>query len=124
MLQDCFFRLSKRNHVTPLLKELHWLPIKARIEYKIATMCFKALNGTSPSYISDLVSPYEPKRSLRSSNKKEAVVPISKLKTYGDRAFTFTAPCVWNNLPEQLRKSDNFNSFKKDLKTQIFNKFF
>ena len=118
------FQVSKRNHVTPLLEKLHWLPIEARIEYKIATICFKALNGTSPSYIVNLINVYEPVRTLRSSNMKQLVVPTSKIKTYGDRAFTFTAPSVWNSLPEHLRKSNNFNTFKKDLKTHIFNKFF
>ena len=118
------FKVSKRNHVTPLLEQLHWLPIKARIEYKIATICFNALNGTSPLYISELTQLYEPIRKLRSSNSKLAVVPSSKLKTYGDRAFTFTAPCVWNSLPEDLRKASDFNLFKKELKTHIFKKYF
>ena len=118
------FKVSKRSHITPFLKELHWLPIRARIEYKIATICFNALNGTSPLYISDLIQEYKPIRNLRSSQANRLSVPTSKLKTYGDRAFSFTAPHVWNSLPEHLRKTSDFKKFKKDLKTHIFNKYF
>ena len=58
---------SRYEHVTPLLIQLHWLPIEQRITFKIAVITFKALHGAAPSYITDLIKPYAPGRLLRSS---------------------------------------------------------
>jgi hypothetical protein len=53
--------LSHRSdHITPVLKELHWLPVKQRIKYKIILFVYKAINGIAPAYINDLISPYVP----------------------------------------------------------------
>ena len=60
---------SRYKHVTPLLIQLHWLPIEQRITFKIAVITFKALHGAAPSYITDLIKPYTPGRILRSSNQ-------------------------------------------------------
>ena len=117
------YRMSKKEHVTPLLHELHWLPVKARIEYKIATMCFKSLNGHGPMYLNQLLTPYEPQRQLRSSNLNKLVIPKTNLKTYGDRAFTSTGPSVWNCLPEHLKHTTDFESFKRNLKTYLFREY-
>ena len=73
LAQNCAARLilcgRKHDHVTPLLKELHWLPVEQRIIFKILFFTFKALNNLCPSYISDLLHIYRPTRSLRSSSK-------------------------------------------------------
>ena len=60
----------KRDHVTPLLKELHWLPVKFRCQYKIATLVYRHFEGTLAPYLSSSLCTYEPSRSLRSSNEK------------------------------------------------------
>ena len=72
--------------------ELHWLPVEHRIVFKILLLVFKSLNILVPSYISDLLTPYIPSRSLRSSNQSLRVVPRSSQKSYGDRAFAMAAP--------------------------------
>ena len=92
---------SKYDHATPMLRELHWLPIKARIEYKLALTCFKSKSGNYPSYISDLLVPYTPTRSLRSSSSNNFSIPRIHLKGFGERAFTFSGPSVWNALPQE-----------------------
>ena len=51
-------RLSKREHITPILKELHWLPVTHRIKYKVILMTFKAIYGTCPDYTCDMITPY------------------------------------------------------------------
>ena len=72
-------RSRKYDHITPILSSLHWLPIKFRIDYKVLLMTYKALNGLAPVYLTDLLSPYNPSRSLRSQNSGLLVVPrISK----------------------------------------------
>ena len=60
--------MGRREHVSPVLQELHWLPVRRRVEFKLATFMFKSLHGGAPSYLSDawkLVP--EASRRLRSS---------------------------------------------------------
>ena len=86
-------RKQKYDHVTPLLIELHWLPVSQRIVFKILLLTFKALNGLSPSYITDLLERYVPTRPLRSSSRGLLKVPRSNSK-YGDRSFSVCAPTL------------------------------
>ena len=66
---------SRRDHITPVLKNLHWLPVKLRITFKILLLTYKILNGQSPSYLTSLISSYKPVRSLRSSDLLLLQVP-------------------------------------------------
>ena len=96
---------SKRNHVTPLLKELHWLPVKYRIQYKLATLAFRHSDGTLPPYLSSSLYRYQPSCSLRSLTEILLKIPKTNLKTFGERSFGYNAPTVWNSLPPDLRAS-------------------
>ena len=113
-----------REHITPVLKNLHWLPVKQRIHYKILTFVYKALNGLAPQYITDLIKPVQHIRTLRSSSKCLLKVPKSNLVTYGDRGFSMAGPVLWNSLPEKLQKSKSLEIFKKGLKTHLFREAF
>ena len=86
----------KHKHITPVLRDLHWLPVHERIRFKILLMTFKCLNQLAPSYLSDLLIHYRLSRTLRSSDKELLVQPRCHLKTYGERAFSFIAPKLWN----------------------------
>ena len=99
------FRKNRSEHVTPMLISLHWLPIKQRIEYKLATLAFRYFDGTLPPYLSHCLSSYTPHRSLRSSSDKLLCVPRVNLKSAGARSFQYQAPCVWNSVPIQTRFS-------------------
>jgi hypothetical protein len=114
----------KFDHVTPLLKHLHWLPIKYRIEYKISLVTYKALHGQAPEYITDLLHEYKPTRVLRSSSLGLLQEKRARLKRSGDRAFSTCAPKLWNNLPITVRSCDSTDSFKTALKTYLFKKAF
>ena len=111
---------SRYEHVTSLLIQRHWLPIEQRITFKIAVITFKALHGSAPDYITELIKPYTPSRSLRSSNKLLLFKPRFNLKTYGGRSFTMAAPSVWNTLPLEVRSCCSLSSFKSKLKTLLF----
>jgi hypothetical protein len=117
-------RKKKRDHVMPLLKTLHWLPITQRIEFKINLLTYKALHGLAPDYISDLLEPYQPTRTLRSASKGYLQEKQARLKRAGDRAFSFCAPKLWNRLPENVTSCDTVESFKIALKTYFFRKVF
>ena len=120
--------VTKSNRFTPancLLVDLHWLPIRYRIQYKIACLCYNFFNGSSPSYFSNLISVYSPPRNLRSLNQNSLSVPKKGSKTYGDRAFCHSAPETWNNFPNSFRNKvyQSESSFKNHLKTYLFNIF-
>ena len=117
--------LKKRKYerVTPLLKQLHWLPVRARIEYKLALLCFKSKHAQSPGYINDLVSPHRSLRSLRSSSSDTLAIPKTKLKNFGDRAFSFSGPTAWNNLPNNIKGCKSLTTFRSQLKTFLFRKY-
>lgn len=115
---------TKYEHITPILIDLHWLPVEYRITYKILLLVYKAINGLSPSYISNLLSFCTSSYSLCSCSNKLLQVPRSKLKSYGDRRFSIAGPKLWNSIPASLRNADSLNSFKKHLKTYLIRQAF
>ena len=115
---------EKYEHITPSLMDLNWLPVEYRIIYKILLLIYKAINGLSPRYISNLLSFCSSSYSLRSYSKKLLQNPRSKLKSYGDRRFSIAGPKLWNSIPASLRNTDSLNSFKKHLKTYLFHQAF
>jgi len=110
----------KREHITPILLQLHWLPVIYRINFKILLLTFKALHGCAPDYIDSLIERYIPSRKLRSSSHVSLCVKSYNLKSCGYRSFSVAAPSLWNSLPDSLRDSSSINSFKRDLKTYLF----
>ena len=62
-------RRGKYEHITPALSELHWLPVRQRIDFKVATLTFKVRQSGHPSYFSQQLSDYTPNRSLRSASQ-------------------------------------------------------
>jgi hypothetical protein len=118
----------RRDPMTAHLRDLHWLPISYRIDFKIAVLTFRCLNGCAPSYLSSLLSRQRianpSGRVLRSSVVPSAhldLVPRSvRVKTHGLRAFANRAPVVWNKLPVGIRAMSTLSSFRKALKTHLF----
>lgn len=110
------------DHITPTLYNLHWLPIKFRIDFKILLIVFKALNELAPSYIMDLIN-IKPRTCYNVRSNQELLLqpPSEKtLITLGDRAFASAAPTLWNSLPSQIREARTIDNFKKQLKTYLF----
>ena len=110
----------KFSHITGVMKGLHWLPVRQRIQYKILLTVFKCRSDLAPAYLVELLTPYAPTRSLRSSDKNLLEVPKTRLKTYGDRSFQVAGPILWNSLPLRLRQPMTVDAFKKELKTYLF----
>ena len=119
-------RRGMRDSIMECLKELHWLPIKQRIQYKILILTHKCVNKIRPKYLQDLIRMQPPVREgLRSSQKKPDLLvrPTTKCKTFANRSFSVGALVLWNALPDSMRRL-NFLTFKKDLKTHIFRQAF
>ena len=119
MQPDLSSKNQKDSMSHPLLKQLHWLPIQTRIDYKLATLAFRHFDGSLPQYLSSRLDIYQPSRSLRSSNDRLLRVPRWKLKSFGYRSFSYQGPVVWNSLPIDLKLSSSLSSFKSRLKTQF-----
>ncbi len=117
-------RSRKYHHITPILQALHWLPIKFRISYKILFLAYKALNDLAPAYLTNLLSRYNPTRSLRSQKSGLLVVPRIAKSTKGGRTFSYLAPKLWNSLPDNVQGSDTLSLFKSRLKTHLFSQAF
>ena len=115
---------SKFSHITPILKTLHWLPVRARIEYKILLFTYKALNEKAPGYLSNLISLYQPTRDLRSADSYLLNEPRTLKTSFGDCSFASYSPSVWKDVPKEIKTSSSLLTFKKSLKTYLFKKYF
>ena len=93
------------DHVTAILKSLHWLPVEARINFKILLITYNILNGESTSYLESGIQEYLPSRTLRSSTRLLLWIPSIKCNSYGGRAFSAAAPELWNSIPVWLDSS-------------------
>ena len=118
----------KSCHITPLLRELHWLPVCYRIEYKIILLTFKVLHGMAPDYLRHLISVLPPSRyNLRGNDDCAALLTFPKIrtkKTLADRSFSCATPRLWNLLPTTIRSISSLDIFKIRLKTFLFNRAF
>ncbi len=112
----------KFDHITPVLIQLHWLPGKFRINFKILLLTFKALHNKAPEYICNLITVYKRPCNLRSLAHEIYYWgnPKTRHVSYSDREFCKAAPKLWNRLPRDIRHSKSINSFKCSLKTHLF----
>ena len=126
-----------RTSSGPLLRQLHWLPVASRIDYKILLLTYNAITTSQPAYINALLVPHLPTKNLRSIGQHLLVVPFARTVLLS-RAFSVTSPRLWNLLPQPLRdlafpllpissinvdsesSQCNFMAFKRGLKTFLF----
>ena len=112
-------RCPRDTPTNQILKDLHWLPIEQRIQFKLICLTFKGLYDQAPDYIYEMLVPYSQTRRLRSCSKQLLAVQRTNLK-YGNRAFSIAAPKLRNSLPDDIRTIKSFPLFKKRLKTYLF----
>jgi len=114
------------DHVTPLLRDLHWLPFPERTTFRLAVLAYRCQHGLAPSYLSaDIrVADADSRRRLRSTSTAELLVPRTRLSTVGDRAFPVAAVRAWNNLPPSVTSAPSLSTFTKRLKTELFSRCF
>ena len=114
---------KKNDSISSILNDLHWLPVRKRIEFKIQLLTYKSLNNAGPEYLSDLLEEYEPPRTLRSTGRGDLDIPKKiSTKTYGQRAYSVSAPTLWNKLSPQMRQLESIDTFKNQLKTSLYPK--
>ena len=123
--QNCSARLLKgvrrRDHITPVLKELHWLPVAERVMFKMLSMVFKALSVPSaPAYLREMLTLYRQSRQLRSRNDTSRLTTTRTRNSYGERSFSCQVSRAWNLLPADIRAMPDVIHFKRALKTHLF----
>ena len=117
----------KFDHITPLLRDLHWLRVPERITFRLAVLVFRCQHGSAPPYLAaelHRVADVESRQRLRSSASAELLVPSTVHVTIGDRAFPVSAARAWNSLPAHVTSSPSLPVFKRRLKTELFGKSF
>ncbi len=83
---------GRREHITPVLKELHWLPVHQRISFKVLVLTYQALHGTAPRHMTDLLSRYQPTRSLRSSDALLFTAPTKSPHKFWGHSISACSP--------------------------------
>ena len=111
-------RCHRREHITPVLMKLHWLPVIQRVQYSILLLVFRAQQRLAPPYITDLLE-QRATRVLRSTTNNTFSVPPFRSR-YGDIMFSVAGPRLWNSLPAELKKTSCLVTFKRLLKTHLF----
>ena len=126
-VQNCLARVVTKSprfcHITPLLKSLHWLPIRYRIKFKLCSLTYQALTSGQPVYLRNMLEPSKKARRLRSSDLDQLHVPRVRTSV-GTRAFSVAAPRLWNELPLEIRSVNTSILFRKKLKTCFFGQAF
>ena len=107
---------SRFDHITPVLSELHWHPVRHRINFKIAVIIHRVLQSQQPSYLAALIPRYAPVRSLRSFSSLSICVPLRKTSMATSRSFSSVAPKIWNALPDHLSSIPTLPAFRRALK--------
>ena len=114
------FSSSNFQHITPLLRQLHWLKTPERIAFKQSVLVYKCLHGSAPAYLTDelcQVADVEARQRLRSSSSSSLIVSRTRLPTVGDRAFPVAAARVW--ILEQSARSCYFRTFRSSLPVPV-----
>ncbi len=93
---------AKSEHLTPVLRSLHWLSVTFRIDFKALLLVYKSLNGLGPKYIADMLTEYKPNRPLRSLASSQLETPRVHTKQE-ESAFRYYAARSWNQLPKEIR---------------------
>ena len=113
-------RRGDRQSMTTILRQLHWLPVRMRIEYKLLVLVHSALYDGTPEYLAALLLQHAPRRPLRSAGGLLLEVPKVNLERFGRRAFACAGPTLWNKLPRNMRNNGNLVHFKKEFKFFLF----
>uniref|UniRef100_A0A8C6LW02 Reverse transcriptase domain-containing protein n=1 Tax=Nothobranchius furzeri TaxID=105023 RepID=A0A8C6LW02_NOTFU len=110
----------RSEHITAVLRALHWLPISYHIRFKVILFVFKVLNSGASKFLSDIIHRHVPVRSLRSADQRLLAMPRYSLKSCGSHAFSVLGPSLWNELSADVKQAKSLETFKSRLKTHLF----
>jgi len=119
-------RSSQYEHVTPILRDLHWLWSPGHIDFKLAVLVYRCLHGLALWYLSNYIQHVADSnhRRLRSSSYSQLVIRRTRLSTVGDRAFSVAGIRLWNSLPPDVTSAPTLTALRNRLKTYLFSRSF
>ena len=121
------YSAPKSSHITPFLRQLHWLKAKQRIDFKVAVLVYKCLHGSAPHYLASELcrsADVQARSRLRSASTSQLVVRQTRRTTLGDRSFLVSKLRLWNTLPQPVTSAFSLQIFKSRLKTHLFSSSF
>ena len=120
-------RSSKFCHISPVLKSLHWLPVRYRIQFKTLTLIYKFLKNGTPKYFEPHLIQYSCAVNTRRSSPDQMYLHIPaykpsviKSKVHFQFSFSHDGPTLWNSLPHDIRSASSLSMFRRRLKTYLF----
>ena len=114
----CVLMRPRDFSATDMLCELHWLPVRKRVYYKLLLLTYKTLHGSAPEYLVNQLQDYCPTRALLSGDHNLLSVKKTRIKI-GDSSFAVAAAILWNALPYQIKKARTIDCFKSMIKTHL-----
>ena len=117
------FLARKFDRITLLLRELHWLKVPERIQYRLCVLAYRCLHNTVPSYLSEslqLAADVDGRRRLRAASSVTLVIPATRRSTLGDRVFPVAAVQAWNALPLDVKAAPSLAAFRQRRKLPLF----
>ena len=120
------FSCGRDQPSASLLDELHWLPVKQRVHFKLLLYIFKCINTQAPGYLIDLIHLLNSsvalglRSRLRSSSDLTRLWVPRSFRKAGDASFAIGAPKIWNELPTEIREVESVSGFKRMLKTHLY----
>jgi len=111
----------RRSSATDLRRQLHWLPIRQRVSFKLGTITFRAVHTGTPTYLACELHRHQPLRALRSGTATTLHRPHAS-SDFHKHSFAVSAPAItWNNIPAFIRDSATLVTFKTAFETHLFN---
>ena len=123
---SAYLNISFNGHITPLLRQLHWLEVKQRIEFKVVVLVYKCLQGSAPHYPADELcrtADIQSRSCLRSASSSQLIVRQTRRITLSDRSFLVAGPRLWNTLLQHVTSASSLQIVKSRLKTHLFSSF-
>ena len=118
-----FLHIYKTENKSDSMHDLHWLHIKERITYKIASIMYNCKTDNALDYLIDLL-PRRNSRILHPSITDDFKPMISKNTLTMKACFSSVGPRTWNSLSESIKLSAKRTDFKKNLKIHLFGQYY
>ena len=112
----------KYDHITPMVKELHWLPVAKQLEVRDTLMAFKCIKGLAPPSLCNKFTARSQVHTRNTRNEDKLNIPFFRSAT-GQQSFSYRAAQLWNDLPESLANIESFNVFKDAIKGRALDEF-
>ena len=112
----------KYDHVTPILKQLRWLPVRQQLFYRDAIMAFKCMTGRAPEYLSEKFIKRCEVTSRKTRNSQMLNIPLFRTSS-GQRTFYYRTVTLWNSLQQELKLCKSVSQFKCSLRRKLLSNF-